>query len=94
VDDKTDFSWLESDWEAGRAVHISEELLADYNRFMTELAPSQVQIKLDTMDATGASTDPAGRAQVAWMQVSAQGVLAAVALYLARHGGDPAGSVP
>jgi hypothetical protein len=46
------------------------------------------------MDATGASTDPAGRAQVAWMQVSAQGVLAAVALYLARHGGDPAGSVP
>ena len=94
MDDGTDFSWLESDWEAGRAVHISEELFADYNRFMTELAPSQVQMKLDTMDATGASTDPAGRAQVAWMQVSAQGVLAAVALYLARHGEDPAGSVP
>ena len=94
MDDKTDFSWLESDWEAGRAVHISEELFADYNRFMTELAPSQVQTKLDTMDATGVSTDPAGRAQVAWMQVSAQGVLAAVALYLARHGEDPAGSLP
>lgn len=86
MDDEMDFGWLESDWRAGRAVRISEELSADYNRFMTDVAPGQVQKKLKAMDATAVSTDPGARAQVAWMQVSAQGVIAAVALYLARQG--------
>jgi hypothetical protein len=72
---------LRSEWFVGRAGQIHEELKHDLGRYIRELHQPRV---LELLAASGQKDDDVSAVAAANTVSSAEGVLAAVAVYLAR----------
>jgi len=75
---------LRREWFAGRAQQIHEELKADFDRYIRELHPQRMRSVLRAA-GYGEDTDDPTAAATANSISATEGVLVAVAMYLARQ---------
>lgn len=81
------FRYLERQVKGDKAMAAAEEMRAIYVKYMQEMGPEEARRKLEAVEAAmpSAMDDPATAAMTVHGQVSAEAVITAVVLFLARH---------